>query len=543
MGSKGRRMSDDNSFAYVILHLFGDLFYFVGLETEYAFVRMGRGVRKGIITLKDSVSWTASFMNRTCRPFFAAVWEDLHAPWRQMRNGLHNAFHIMREERAAGGSAAGKGTAYFLRGIVQNRTLISHGLSYLLPAGALAVFLITTSSVLSSTFALRVDYRGEFVGFIENESVYDAAHNDIMDRIQNAGTKDDWKVHPEFTITIVDRAALYSEKELTDKIIETSSAEFLEATGVYVNDELIGVTNESEALSHEIESLKAPLQQQYGEEDGWRVEFQQDVQLKPGLYFTSTVVSLDCLMARLHGQLPVMLSDGNSLEGWDMLGVQAVHSVSRIVSTQAEPEIFYDPQLRWGKEVIEQEAADGQTEFFEDVIYIDGVEVQRIQTSEPNVIVPAVPQITRYGTYNPYGGNAGDPATGTFAWPVPEYRGISRWAGAGWPAHRGVDITGPIGTVIVAADNGVVEMSLDAEGMGGGLWTYGKFVKIDHGNDFSTLYAHCSELLVNKGDYVVKGQPIAKIGMTGNTSGPHLHFEIQLNNKWINPRPYLTVPK
>lgn len=543
MESKGRRMPADNSVFHVILSLFGDLFYFVGLESEYALLRLARGIRAGAKALRDSIHWLIVFAVRTCRPFFAAVREDLRAPWRQMRSGIRNAFRIMREEQDAGVSAAGKGTAYFLRGVVQNRRLITRGLAYLLPIGALAVLGITVNSILSSTFALRVDYRGDFVGFIENESIYDAAHNDIMDRIQNANTKDDWKVHPEFSITIVDRAALYSQKELTDKIIETSSAEFMEATGVYVNDELIGVTNESKELSAAIESLLQPLREEHAAEPGWRVEFQQDVQLKPGLYFTSTVVSLDCLMARLHGELPVNLSDGGTLEGWDMLGVQAVHSISRVVTTQAEPEVIYDAQLRWGKEIIEQEASDGQTELFEDVVYIDGVEVQRIETSKPNVIVPAVPQITRYGTYNPYGGNAGDPATGTFAWPVPDYRGISRWAGTGWPVHRGVDITGSIGTVIVAADNGVVEISMDAEGMGGGMWTYGKFIKIDHGNTFSTVYAHCSELLVNKGDYVVKGQPIAKIGVTGNTSGPHLHFEVQVNGKWINPRPYLTVPK
>lgn len=543
MESKNRRMPDDESVLHVILNLFGDLFYFVGLESEYALIRVGRSIRTAGAAFRNGIHWITAFAGRTWRPFFAAVWEDLCAPWRQMRSGIRNSLRIMREEQAAGGSAVGKGTAYFLRGVAQNRILITRGLAYLLPIGALAVLGITVNSILSSTFALRVEYRGDFVGFIENESIYDAAHNDIQDRIQNANTKDDWKVHPEFAITIVDRAALYSQKELTDKIIETSSAEFMEATGVYVNDELIGVTSESKALSAAIESLLRPLREQHAAEPDWRVEFQQDVQMRPGLYFTSTLISLDTLMARLRGEIPVRLSDGGILEGWDMLGVQAVHSVSRVIETQAEPQIIYDAQLRWGKEIIEQQAVPGQTELFEDVVYIDGVEVQRIETSKPNVITAAVPQITRYGTYNPYGGNAGDPATGTFAWPVPDYRGISRWAGTGWPPHRGVDITGAIGTVIVAADNGVVEISMDAGGMGGGMWTYGKFIKIDHGNTFSTLYAHCSELLVEKGDYVVKGQPIAKIGVTGYTSGPHLHFEVQVNDKWINPRAYLKVPK
>ena len=140
----------------------------------------------------------------------------------------------------------------------------------------------------------------------------------------------------------------------------------------------------------------------------------------------------------------------------------------------------------------------------------------------------------RYGTYNPYGGTAGDPATGEFTWPVPDYKGISRWASR---YHRGADITARYGTTIVAADNGVVEVATDARGTA--WWTYGKFVKIDHGNGFATVYAHCSELLVQQGEYVVKGQPIARVGSTGYSTGNHCHFEIQVNGQWTDTRRYV----
>ena len=407
-------------------------------------------------------------------------------------------------------------------------------LSGLLPAAALGVLLVTVDGVLSSTFALRVEFRGEFVGFIANESVYDAAHADILDRIQNVDTGEDWKARPEYTLTIVDQAALYSQGELTDRIIETSSAEFREATGVYVNTEFIGVTADSAALTQALEALKEPLYEGHENDDSWRVEFQQNVELKPGLYFTSTIVTLDDLLARLHGTAPVELSDGNILVGWDMLGVQAVQNVTRTVETAAEPQVINDPELEWGREVVEQEASPGLEEVNEDVVYIDGQEVQRIQTREPTVLVEAVPQITRYGTYNPYGGTAGDPATGEFTWPVPDYKGISRWASR---YHRGADITARYGTTIVAADNGVVEVATDARGTA--WWTYGKFVKIDHGNGFATVYAHCSELLVQQGEYVVKGQPIARVGSTGDSTGNHCHFEIQVNGQWTDTRRYV----
>ena len=67
---------------------------------------------------------------------------------------------------------------------------------------------------------------------------------------------------------------------------------------------------------------------------------------------------------------------------------------------------------------------------------------------------------------------------------------------------------------------------------------YGNYVVISHGGGYSTLYAHCSSLLVSSGQKVTKGQVIAKCGSTGMSTGPHIHFEIQLNGKTTNPMAY-----
>ncbi|HTP24172.1 MAG TPA: peptidoglycan DD-metalloendopeptidase family protein [Anaeromyxobacteraceae bacterium] len=94
--------------------------------------------------------------------------------------------------------------------------------------------------------------------------------------------------------------------------------------------------------------------------------------------------------------------------------------------------------------------------------------------------------------------------------------------------HQGVDLAGKEGTPIRAAAAGVVKRS----GPRGG---YGNAVEIDHGNGLTTVYAHASDLLVREGEHVTSGQPIALVGHTGRATGAHLHFEVRLAGKPVDP--------
>jgi murein DD-endopeptidase MepM/ murein hydrolase activator NlpD len=97
--------------------------------------------------------------------------------------------------------------------------------------------------------------------------------------------------------------------------------------------------------------------------------------------------------------------------------------------------------------------------------------------------------------------------------------------------HEGIDIAAPVGTDVFASMDGTVSFS----GWDGG---YGNLVIIDHGNGLQTYYAHNSELLVKKGQEVAKGTHIAEVGSTGNSTGPHSHFEVRKNGSPVNPYNY-----
>ena len=126
-------------------------------------------------------------------------------------------------------------------------------------------------------------------------------------------------------------------------------------------------------------------------------------------------------------------------------------------------------------------------------------------------------------------GSGGYVSTGNFTWPVPGFTNISCGYSSG---HRAIDISGGgrtiYGTPIVAADSGKVVTATYH-------YSYGNYVMIDHGGGYSTLYAHASSLAVSAGQTVTKGQTIAYVGSTGNSTGPHLHFEVRVNGNRQNP--------
>ncbi len=133
---------------------------------------------------------------------------------------------------------------------------------------------------------------------------------------------------------------------------------------------------------------------------------------------------------------------------------------------------------------------------------------------------------------------------GEFAWPAPGYSTItSKYGMRVHPilkthrVHSGTDIAMPMGAYIIAANDGVVTKA------GYSSTGYGNMVLIDHGGGVSTLYGHGSEILVQTGQTVKRGDIIMKAGSTGWSTGPHLHFEVRINGQHVDSLPYITGKK
>lgn len=174
------------------------------------------------------------------------------------------------------------------------------------------------------------------------------------------------------------------------------------------------------------------------------------------------------------------------------------------------------------------------SESFDLRIYADFDEVSvEIENLDYSVFEGEEPHITTESHIN----KSSNPETDVnFVWPTEGgYICSKMWS---YKGHTGIDImpeTGINGEIFAAADGTVVKVKRSNTG-------YGYHMIIDHGNGVHTLYAHCSDMYVKQGQEVKAGEPIGKVGSTGNSTGTHLHFEIRINGEYVDPEKYLPIP-
>ena len=106
------------------------------------------------------------------------------------------------------------------------------------------------------------------------------------------------------------------------------------------------------------------------------------------------------------------------------------------------------------------------------------------------------------------------------------------FGGSSYEYHEGQDIEAPMGAPVIAAASGTVIIACAQNG-------YGNVVYIDHGNGLTTRYGHLSQIDVTVGQSITRGETLGRVGSTGRSTGPHLHYEVRINNQPVNPRQYL----
>ncbi len=204
--------------------------------------------------------------------------------------------------------------------------------------------------------------------------------------------------------------------------------------------------------------------------------------------------------------------------------VASTETVTYTVSIPYTVQVTEDPEMWPWQETVSQAGKSGQKEITQKITRENGKEVSRINVGERILSTPVVRKIVRGSKQVPTMGS------GDLAWPVQGT--ITSYYGPRWGRmHQGVDIGASTGTSIVAADSGMVTYA----GWNGG---YGNFVKIDHGDGMETCYGHLSKFAVKTGDTVSKGDVIGYVGSTGNSNGPHLHFEVREGGAAKNPLDY-----
>lgn len=300
-------------------------------------------------------------------------------------------------------------------------------------------------------------------------------------------------------------------------------------------------------LTTEVTLASSPLDEDPGEEpaeapaedtaaptedggDSAPAEDSQDAQETETLAEEPATIDLADL---LGDQVTTPLEEGSTItieQNCPLLLVSTVEeaTVTRDIAPALETQ--EDPTMFLGQQRVVQEGQAGQASVLSRVVKRCGVpvannDVSSVVLSEPTSLI--VGTGTKDMPELPDGCLFLWPVQGTITSPF-GYRYIFGETNF----HRGLDIAAPMGTAINAAADGTVTFA-------GVRGTYGNLVVITHDNGFVTYYAHCSKILVEVGDEVTQGTPVAAVGSTGRSTGPHCHFEVRYENEPIDPLFYL----
>lgn len=297
-------------------------------------------------------------------------------------------------------------------------------------------------------------------------------------------------------------------------------------SGLYIDGNLIGATSETDALNAALEQVLIDYKEGYDDET--TTEFANDVVVKGGSFSEDEIMTVSDIMAAAEGKFSIALSTD----------IVYTREIDYEIKTE------YDDSQSSSYKKVKTEGEKGEEEVTIRTTFTDGMQTDAVE-AETKVIKEAVDEVVVKGSKNGVVeesssntvSSSNTSASGSFCWPVPYTHSISSYYEWRWGRmHNGIDIasSGISGQSIVASDSGTVVQAGD-NGDG-----YGNCVIIDHGNGYQTLYGHCSSVAVSYGQYVSQGDTVGYVGSTGNSTGPHLHFEIIYNSNKLNPLKFVS---
>lgn len=443
-------------------------------------------------------------------------------------------------------------------------------LRVVLPTASCLLLFATIHFWNTATFGIRVEYDGVDVGIIQDEKIYREAAELARDRVYSEDGSFTISDTPVMNVTISHQDAMLDTTAMCNNILSTHGDAISEGCGLYVNKKFIGSMRSREELEDVLNDIKKAYLTGAKNE---RAEFIQKVELTDGLFLSDSVMTkkqmkkiltaeavvkkeytvkandvmgtiardLDMTLSKLRSLNPQVKNDiiyeGQKLvvqSPQPFLRVKVVRTVRYYETIDYSIEKEYDNTKYVTWEYVKVRGVEGKQKVTAEVTYVDGLEQSRTiltikVTKQPVAKVVIVGTKPVYANGNQITQGDGK-TTGSMTWPVPSCHNMSR----GWQVgHYALDITnGPTpiyGAAIVAADGGTVIFS------GWNTGGYGYLVQIQHANGLQTMYAHCSALNVVTGQKVTRGQVIARVGSSGWSTGPHLHFEVRQNGIRINP--------
>ena len=492
-------------------------------------------------------------------------------------------------------NASATGDAYRHKGFACGTRTLLHGvgvffssiwkglapvLSYAAPVAAVILCFNVVKEHSDFFYGIAVTFNGQKIGVIEGEEVFDRAVSTISYRVENAtGEAYYMDVTPEYELVKVAHIEDFATAaDIEERIIENSPDLFKESTGLYINDELIGTTMYPEAVTNILEKILEKSRLQYEELFAdheiadMEVSFIDSIELKEGLYPVTakmTVAEIDSLLnSTVSDKIVYTVESGDNIvkiaKKFDMTAADLallnpwyedgtyIHPGDEFVigtdvpylQTRMTCHVTYEKKTDIPVEYKDsdsyysgtthtaREGEAGIDSVTAEVTYINAVETDNIVIETVRVKEP-VSKLVYKGTKKGYSvsdvkGSYIRPVEGGYISSGYGYR-THPVTGERYSWHKGIDIAVPKDTPIHASASGTIVYM-------GTSGTYGKLVKIDHGNGYTTFYAHCNSFAsgLKVGDKVSTGQTIAYVGKTGRATGYHCHFELRYKDEPIN---------